>query len=200
MNTSPHLSCFYVSALYFNFILQLLASLYWVTCLHRTFVFQFQAVEDLNKILLKRVTSPRPIMVANFQDHQVTREIFQIKSISRMINLSDGGVGVKPPTLGKKVLTSQGVQSEGSTNGVAPKQTMLQKFKSNLPSSPRQVGLGKRTSSSSGFSSARSDRSESSVSVSSDTNFPSPSALRRIQENEHIKHMTDNTPAKQNLR
>lgn len=41
-------------------------------------------------------------------------------------------------------------------------------------------GLGKRTSSSSGFSSARSIGSESSVSVSSDTNFPSPSALRRI--------------------
>ena len=43
-------------------------------------------------------------------------------------------------------------------------------------------GLGKRTSSSSGFSSARSIGSESSVSLSSDTNFPSPSALRRINE------------------
>ena len=56
-----------------------------------------------------------------------------------------------------------------------------------------QVGLGKRTSSSSGFSSARSDRSESSVSVSSDTNFPSPAALRRIQESEVIKQMGENT-------
>ena len=47
----------------------------------------------------------------------------------------------------------------------------------------REAGLGKRTSSSSGFSSARSVGSESSVSLSSDTNFPSPSALRRINEN-----------------
>merc|ERR1719330_415599 len=71
---------------------------------------------------------------------------------------------------------------------------MLQKFKSNLPNSPRQAGLGKRTSSSSGFSSARSDRSEgSSVSLSSDTNFPSPAALRRIQESEVIKQMAENT-------
>ena len=102
---------------------------------------------------------------------------------------------------GKKLLQSQGVQSENG-NGLAnggkhvPKQSMLQKFKSNLPSSPRQVGLGKRTSSSSGFSSARSDRSESSNSVSSkssDTNFPSPAALRRIQENEHIKQMSENS-------
>ena len=54
--------------------------------------------------------------------------------------------------------------------------------------------MGKRTSSSSGFSSARSDRSESSsVSVSSDTNFPSPAALRRIQESEVIKQMGENT-------
>ena len=50
-------------------------------------------------------------------------------------------------------------------------------------------GLGKRTSSSSGFSSGRSVSSgvsgeSSSVStLSSDTNFPSPSALRRINEN-----------------
>ena len=57
-----------------------------------------------------------------------------------------------------------------------------------------QVGLGKRTSSSSGFGSARSDRSEgSSVSQSSDTNFPSPAALRRIQESEVIKQMGENT-------
>ena len=105
------------------------------------------------------------------------------------------------PVSGKKLLQSQGVQSDqgngsnGLANGVkpGPKQSMLQKFKSNLPSSPRQVGLGKRTSSSSGFSSARSDRSESSVSVSSDTNFPSPAALRRIQESEVIKQMGENT-------
>ena len=50
---------------------------------------------------------------------------------------------------------------------------------------PPQRGLGKRTSSSSGFSSGRSvsSVSESSVSLSSDTNFPSPSALKRINEN-----------------
>ena len=50
---------------------------------------------------------------------------------------------------------------------------------------PIVKGLGKRTSSSSGFSSARSVGSESSVAslCSSDTNFPSPSALRRINEN-----------------
>ena len=104
------------------------------------------------------------------------------------------------PVSGKKLLQSQGVQSDqgNGSNGAkhGPKQSMLQKFKSNLPSSPRQVGLGKRTSSSSGFSSARSDRSESSNSVSSkssDTNFPSPAALRRIQENEHIKQMAENS-------
>ena len=101
---------------------------------------------------------------------------------------------MKPPSLaGKKVLSSAGSDINNGGGGIpAPKQTMLQKFKSNLPSSPRQVGLGKRTSSSSGFSSARSDRSESSVSAASDTNFPSPAALRRIQENEHIKQMSDN--------
>ena len=100
---------------------------------------------------------------------------------------------------GKKLLSSQGSEINNGGGIPAPKQTMLQKFKSNLPSSPRQVGLGKRTSSSSGFSSARSDRSESSASVASDTNFPSPAALRRIQENEHIKQMSDNTN-KGNLR
>ena len=69
------------------------------------------------------------------------------------------------------------------SNGTNQKQSMLDRFKigrsNNIPSKP---GLGKRTSSSSGFSSARSDRSESIISLSSDTNFPSPSALRRIQE------------------
>ena len=93
------------------------------------------------------------------------------------------------PTEGIK---SPHVKREPERGLAPPKQSMLQKFRSNLPSSPRQVGLGKRTSSSSGFSSARSDRSESSLSVSSDTNFPSPSALRRIQENEHIKQMDNN--------
>ena len=59
---------------------------------------------------------------------------------------------------------------------------MLQRMKA-IP----RPGLGKRTSSSSGFSSARSTQSsESSLSLSSDTNFPSPSALRRIQETESV--------------
>ena len=64
----------------------------------------------------------------------------------------------------------------------AGRQSMLQKMKM-IP----RPGLGKRTSSSSGFSSARSTlSSESSMSLSSDTNFPSPSALRRIQETEAV--------------
>lgn len=58
----------------------------------------------------------------------------------------------------------------------------------------REKGLGKRTSSSSGFSSARSVGSESSVSLSSDTNFPSPSALRRINE-----HSTFSSPVKKRV-
>ncbi len=73
----------------------------------------------------------------------------------------------------------------------ASRQSMLERLRIvktsssvGLQSSPAKPGLGKRTSSSSGFSSARSDRSESSISLSSDTNFPSPSALRRIQENQ----------------
>ena len=65
-----------------------------------------------------------------------------------------------------------------------------QKFQQYMPQQgrgqvggPQQRGLGKRTSSSSGFSSGRSSVScESSIS-SSDTNFPSASALRRISEN-----------------
>ena len=61
--------------------------------------------------------------------------------------------------------------------GPQQSQSMLQRMKA-IP----RPGLGKRTSSSSGFSSARSTQSsESSLSLSSDTNFPSPSALRRIQ-------------------
>lgn len=62
--------------------------------------------------------------------------------------------------------------------------SMLDKLRSGAPAPLRDVkkGLGKRTSSSSGFSSARSIGSESSISLSSDTNFPSPSALRRINE------------------
>lgn len=73
----------------------------------------------------------------------------------------------------------------------SPNKSMLEKLRSTTPSQLAQPaplrevrkGLGKRTSSSSGFSSARSIGSESSVSLSSDTNFPSPSALRRINEN-----------------
>jgi len=64
-----------------------------------------------------------------------------------------------------------------------------------MHSAPSKPGLGKRTSSSSGFSSARSDRSESSISLSSDTNFPSPSALRRIQENQQSIQAGGSQPA-----
>jgi neuron navigator 2 len=70
------------------------------------------------------------------------------------------------------------VKTGGSSSGLT---SLPQHSTAPTPSRP---GLGKRTSSSSGFSSARSDRSESSISLSSDTNFPSPSALRRIQENQ----------------
>ena len=65
--------------------------------------------------------------------------------------------------------------------------------------SSRGQGLGKRTSSSSGFSSARSVGSESSVSISSDSNFPSPSALRRINENSTFNspHSPQSSPQKQ---
>ena len=74
-----------------------------------------------------------------------------------------------PSMVGTRVHPPDGLKSPHfkKEHRVAPaKQSMLQKFRSGLPSSPRQAGLGKRTSSSSGFSSARSDRSESSVSVS----------------------------------
>ena len=96
--------------------------------------------------------------------------------------------GIKPPS-GKHTRT----QPVYETNSQHSKQNMLERLKigrtSAIPGSAGgaiKPGLGKRTSSSSGFSSARSDRSESSVSLSSDTNFPSPSALRRIQENQEI--------------
>ncbi|CAB4066554.1 NAV2 [Lepeophtheirus salmonis] len=56
---------------------------------------------------------------------------------------------------------------------------------------PEQKGIGKRTSSSSGFSSPRSVSSSGSSNMSSDTNFPSPSALRRISE---IKPPPPNQP------
>jgi len=114
----------------------------------------------------------------------------------------DMRTGIKPPT-GKttKLMHSQGVQSSiPKTEPGSGKQSMLQRFKigkpSNISNSPIKPGLGKRTSSSSGFSSARSERSESSVSLSSDTNFPSPSALRRIQENEHVKQLSENQKTK----
>lgn len=97
--------------------------------------------------------------------------------------------GIKPPTgkLGKPGL-NPGVNNTHEHIS-STKQSMLDRLKigrtSQIPGSIKP-GLGKRTSSSSGFSSARSDRSESSISLSSDTNFPSPSALRRIQENQEI--------------
>lgn len=83
--------------------------------------------------------------------------------------------------------------------------SMLEKLRSTTPSQLQQPaplrevrkGLGKRTSSSSGFSSARSIGSESSVSLSSDTNFPSPSALRRINENAVSNCGAANTSPKQ---
>eukprot|EP00090_Calanus_glacialis_P010676 TRINITY_DN19122_c0_g1_i1.p1 TRINITY_DN19122_c0_g1~~TRINITY_DN19122_c0_g1_i1.p1 ORF type:complete len:1943 (-),score=331.98 TRINITY_DN19122_c0_g1_i1:185-6013(-) len=113
--------------------------------------------------------------------------------------------GISKPTAGKKFMQSQGVQStlpKADANG--GKQSMLQRFKmgkpSNTSNSPIKPGLGKRTSSSSGFSSARSDRSESSISLSSDTNFPSPSALRRIQENEQVKQLAENQKSKLGIR
>ena len=101
--------------------------------------------------------------------------------------------------------SGSGIPSPARTSGLQPpkagsklpgpsQRSMLEKLKGagagrNIQYAPpppplREVkrGLGKRTSSSSGFSSARSIGSESSVSLSSDTNFPSPSALRRITE------------------
>ena len=85
---------------------------------------------------------------------------------NNLILFAEGG-GPRPPSSGKKVLQSQGVQSDSSKQSLQQpskqqqqqpsKQSMLQKFRSQLPNgsgSPRQVGLGKRTSSSSGFSSA----------------------------------------------
>ena len=98
---------------------------------------------------------------------------------------------------------SSGIPSPARSSGLQPpkagtksflpgpqQRSMLDKLKgsrgTHAPPPPplREIkrGLGKRTSSSSGFSSARSVGSESSVSLSSDTNFPSPSALRRINE------------------
>jgi len=112
--------------------------------------------------------------------------------------------GVNKPTAGKKFMQSQGVQSSlPKSDSNSGKQSMLQRFKMgkpNISASPSKPGLGKRTSSSSGFSSARSDRSESSISLSSDTNFPSPSALRRIQENEQVKQLAENQKSKLGIR
>merc|ERR1711953_1119813 len=72
--------------------------------------------------------------------------------------------------------------------------SMLDKLRSGAPAPLRDVkkGLGKRSSSSSGFSSARSIGSESSISLSSDTNFPSPSALRRINETSQVGNSPKN--------
>ncbi|TRY75006.1 hypothetical protein TCAL_09848 [Tigriopus californicus] len=120
----------------------------------------------------------------------------------------NGAVGTSAPAVsphkisGKSAIPNPSTPTKGSMlerfklGGGMPKtnspHTMLPKPASNGPGpqpsiryqySPRETGLGKRTSSSSGFSSARSVGSESSVSLSSDTNFPSPSALRRINEN-----------------
>ena len=94
--------------------------------------------------------------------------------------------GLRPP--GGRTTAAPTSQEQQNTG----RQSMLERLRivktasssGIMQSSPSKPGLGKRTSSSSGFSSARSDRSESSISLSSDTNFPSPSALRRIQENQ----------------
>ena len=101
------------------------------------------------------------------------------------VNHSAFGDVDRPPS-GRHSSKLSIVGGGGQRNGIDAKQgSMLDRFKISGRSSitqPSKPGLGKRTSSSSGFSSARSDRSESSISLSSDTNFPSPSALRRIQE------------------
>ena len=96
---------------------------------------------------------------------------------------------IPSPASSTSSLTSAASAGPGRTS-------MLQRFglkkagatsTSQLPTSSRygerEKGLGKRTSSSSGFSSAASANSNSSAASSnnsSDTNFPSPSALRRI--------------------
>jgi hypothetical protein len=108
--------------------------------------------------------------------------------------------GIKPP--GGRT-TGPNVQPEQEQN--PGRQSMLERLRivktssssSIMHSAPPKPGLGKRTSSSSGFSSARSDRSESSISLSSDTNFPSPSALRRIQENQQSIQAGGSQPAEQ---
>ena len=95
-----------------------------------------------------------------------------------------------------KLKRSTSAQKQNGTNNVQMQQQHQQQQQQQMTLLPmpsgghgqvryqyRETGLGKRTSSSSGFSSARSVGSESSVSLSSDTNFPSPSALRRINEN-----------------
>ena len=99
-----------------------------------------------------------------FQDEE-TSKTYLIMCDNNLLLFAEGG-GLRPPSSGKKVLQSQGVQSDSSKQSLQSskqqqqqpgKQSMLQKFRSQLPNgsgSPRQVGLGKRTSSSSGFSSA----------------------------------------------
>ena len=82
-----------------------------------------------------------------------------------------------------KLMRSSNGQPKQGAAGQTQQQQQLAGPSSGIKYQYREKGLGKRTSSSSGFSSARSVGSESSVSVSSDTNFPSPSALRRINEN-----------------
>ena len=91
------------------------------------------------------------------------------------------------PARGASAIPRAPTTKVGSRIPAPPGQrSMLEKLRSGAPAPLRDVkkGLGKRTSSSSGFSSARSIGSESSISLSSDTNFPSPSALRRINENQ----------------
>ena len=96
-------------------------------------------------------------------EDEETSKTYLIMCDNNLILFAEGG-GLRPPSSGKKVLQSQGVQSDSSKQSLQSskqqqqpsKQSMLQKFRSQLPngSGPRQVGLGKRTSSSSGFSSA----------------------------------------------
>lgn len=137
--------------------------------------------------------------------------------IARMGGRQVSASALRPPTKSSPIKQKQGDQSKSGIPSKSG--SMLERFKlkragtsagptftqptqgeTQIPQGPPGVrcqyqqsppahGLGKRTSSSSGFSSARSVNSESSsaMSVCSDSNFPSPSALRRINENSTFK-------------
>lgn len=120
---------------------------------------------------------------------------------------ASGLPGPRVPTSG---LSSRfGDPTNGSQASQSGSKSFLDKFKPRTSTTPTQEtsqvptlsfdgmarGLGKRTSSSSGFSSARSISSKSSAaSVCSDTNFQSPSAMRRIQENVTLQQQQNRIP------